>query len=217
MARRAFRLLGGGWPRAALVLIGIVVAATAYAASLSPAQRVVEQVSEGLMRVLREDRHLLETDPAYVHRLVDELFLPNIDFDRVSALILGRYWRDSTPRQRRAFQRAFKDMLINTYAHAMNSLSDWEIRYLPSRPGPDVRRVTVRTEILYGGRKPIPVDYRMVYEDARWLAYDVSVDGISLLTTFRSIFTGIARERGLDGLIRELERRNGTLLGVESR
>ena len=94
-------------------------------------QEVVQRVSDGLMRVLREDRGRLETDPGYVHRLVDELFMPNVDFDRVASLVLGPFWRDASAQQREGFRREFKAMLIHTYASALNKLSEWEIRYPP--------------------------------------------------------------------------------------
>ena len=196
-----------------LLLLGsmlLLSAAVWASADLSPPQQVVQRVSDGLMRVLREDRALLATDPAYVHRLVDRLFLPHVDLDRVSALVLGPFWRDATAEQRRAFQQAFKDLVVNTYAPAADELSAWEIRFLPVRPSSSPDRVTVRTEVLRPRGTPVAVDYRMVYRDGRWLAYDVSVEGVSLLTNYRSAFTGIARERGLDGLIGELERRNAT-------
>jgi phospholipid transport system substrate-binding protein len=189
-----------------LLLPGAAVASP----DLSPPQQVIQRVSDGLLRVLREDRALLAKDPAYVHRLVDRLFLPNVDLDRLSALVLGPFWREATLEQRGAFQQAFKDLVINTYAHAVDELSAWEIRYLPVRPSPHPDRVVVRTEVLRPRGTPVAVDYRMVRRDGRWLAYDVSVEGVSLLTNYRSTFTGIARERGLDGLIAELERRNAT-------
>ncbi|MCF7985665.1 MAG: ABC transporter substrate-binding protein [Thiohalocapsa sp.] len=195
---------------ALLLLIPWPQGAAASGADLSPPEQVIQGVSDELMHVLREDRRLLETDPAYVHRLVDRLFLPHVDFDRVCALVLGPFWRDATAEQRRAFQQAFKDLVVNTYAHAADELSAWEIRYLPVRASTRPDRVVVRTEVLRPRGNPVAVDYRMVRRDGRWLAYDVVVEGVSLLTNYRSAFTGIARERGLGGLIAELERRNAT-------
>ncbi|MGB5834069.1 MAG: ABC transporter substrate-binding protein [Thiohalocapsa sp.] len=206
--------------RPAMLLLALILPPSLLVAAdrpLTPPERVIKQVSDGLMRVLREDRRLLETNPAYVHRLVDELFLPNIDLDRVSALVLGRYWRDATKTQRRLFQSAFKDLLVNTYAHAVHSLSAWEIRYLRPRLSGDPNRVLVRTEILRPRGDPVAVDYRMIRSGGRWLAYDVAVEGISLLTNYRSTFTGIARERGIEGLIGDLQRRNATAAGVTGR
>lgn len=177
-------------------------------AGLSEPQRVVQRVSDGLRRVLQEDRRLLETDPAYVHRLVDELFLPNVDYPRVLAMVLGAYWKKATPTQRNAFGREFKALLINTYATAVNELSEWEIRYLPLRLRREETDVVVRTQVLQPGGKPIDVDYRMRNNDGRWLAYDVKVAGVSLLANYRSTFARMARQKGIDGLIEDLAERN---------
>lgn len=193
------------------VLVTALFALAATAADgLSGPQKVVQRVSDGLMKVLREDRSLLENDPKYVYRLVDELFVPNVDLDRVSALVLGPYWRRASIRQREAFAHAFKEMLIRTYASAVNELSEWEIRYLPLRLQPGDNEVVVRTKIMRSGGDPIQVDYRMHKRDGRWLAYDVSVAGVSLLTNYRSTFIALARQKGLDGLIADLSARNAT-------
>lgn len=186
------------------------------AEELNEPQQVVQRVSDGLRRVLREDRGLLKSDPAYVHRLVDELFLPNVDYRRVCALVLGPYWKQATPAQREAFGDEFKALLINTYATAVNELSEWEIRYLPLRLAPDDTDVVVRTQILYPGGEPIGVDYRMHKKHDCWLAYDVKVAGVSLLTNYRSTFTRMARKKGVDGLIEDLATRNAMRVGASS-
>lgn len=195
------------------LLAWVAVSATPAApptASLEGPQQVVQRVSDGLMRVLREDRRRLETDPAYVHRLVDELFLPNVDFDRVAVLVLGPFWRDATAAQREGFRREFKAMLIHTYAYALNKLSEWEIRYPPLHLEPGQRDLVVPTQILRGGAAPVEVSYRMAFDGSRWRAYDVSVEGVSLLTNYRSTFVRMARQKGLDGLIQDLAQRNAT-------
>jgi len=192
----------------ALALLG---AAPAPASTqLNAPQQVVERVSNRLMQVLAEDRELLERDPDYVHRLVDELLLPNVAVDRLSALVLGPIWRQTNAEQRAAFAEELKDMLIRTYATAIDELSEWELQYLPMALVPDQREATVRTRILRPGGRPIAVDYRMLLRDGRWLAYDVSIEGVSLLVNYRSTFVRLAREKGVDGLIQHLADHNDT-------
>jgi phospholipid transport system substrate-binding protein len=192
----------------ALALTCFAISAPTIAEQLSEPQRVVQQVSDGLRRVLREDRRLLDTDPAYVHRLVDQLFLPNVDYPRVCAIVLGPHWKKATPAQRDAFGDEFKALLINTYATAVNELSEWEIRYLPLKLQPGDKDTVVRTQIMYPGGQPVDVDYRMRKKGSRWLAYDVKVSGVSLLANYRSTFTRMARKKGIDGLIDDLAARN---------
>ncbi|MCU0835032.1 MAG: ABC transporter substrate-binding protein [Chromatiaceae bacterium] len=208
---RALPLRSRGLAAALFTAALLVIAAPVQLAAnepLSAPQQVIQQVSDGLMRVLREDRSLLQNDPAYVHRLVDELFLPHVDFDRVSALVLGPHWRQASQAQRAQFREAFKGLLIHTYASALNELSEWQIRFPPERPSASGRDLTVRTQVMRPGGEPIDVDYRMHEKGGQWLAFDVSVAGVSLLNAYRSTFTQMARERGIDGLIAELETRN---------
>lgn len=193
-----------------LVQLAVVLAipAAASEAGLTAPQQVVQRLSDELRQVLREDRTLLETDRAYVHSLVDELLMPNVDYPRVCSLVLGPVWKEASPAQRQAFGAEFKTLLINTYATAVNELSEWEIRYLPVRLRPGEKEVVVRTQILYPGGDPIDVDYRMYEKGGRWLAYDVAVAGVSLLASYRSTFVRMARQKGIDGLIEELSTRN---------
>lgn len=201
--------------RALLCLVALLAAPPAVASvaggqDLNPAQRVIQGVSEDLMRVLQEDRDLLRTDPAYVHRLVDRLLLPNLDFSRVAALVLGPHWREASPSQRQAFERELKTLLIQTYASALDRLSTWELRYPPMRLVPGQTRALVRTELRQTGGAFVAVDYRMALKGDRWVAYDALVEGVSLLAAYRAQFTEIARRRGIDGLIDELSARNAT-------
>lgn len=177
---------------------------------LNPPQQVIQGVSDGLMGVLREDRELLGRDPDFVHRLVDRLLLPNVDFSRVSALVLGPHWREASPTQRRAFEAAFKTLLIQTYASALDRLSTWELRFPPMRLDPDQTKTLVRTELQQPGGGPVAVDYRMAKEGGRWVAYDVLVEGVSLLASYRTQLSEIARTRGIEGLLAELDARNAT-------
>jgi phospholipid transport system substrate-binding protein len=208
MPKRSFALL---------LLLGVVLSVALQAAPSSDSaagangpQQVVQRVSDGLLRVLREDHNRLETDPTYVYRLVDDLFLPNVDFDRVASLVLGPFWREASTEQRDGFRREFKEMLIHTYASALNKLSEWEIRYPPLRLEPGQLDVAVPTEILRGGAPPVEVTYRMAFDGRRWRAYDVLVEGASLLVNYRSTFVRLARQKGMDGLIRDLAERNAT-------
>lgn len=195
-----------------LLLLALLAAPLEMAAAqdLNPPQQVIQGVSDGLMRVLREDRDLLGKDPAYVHRLVDQLFLPNVDFSRVSALVLGPHWREATPAQRKTFEREFKVLLIQTYASALDRLSTWELRYPPMPLAADQTRALVRTEMRQPGGAAVAVDYRMAVKGGRWVAYDVLVEGVSLLAAYRAQFTEIASRRGIDGLLDDLRSRNAS-------
>jgi len=205
-------------PHLRRLLLGVALIAIAALANsalaLEGPQEVVQRVSSRLMEVLRQDRSRLSTDQGYVHRLVDELFLPNVDFDRVSGLVLGPFWPAATEEQRQEFRREFKEMLIRTYTSALDKLGEWEIQYPPVHQEPGDRELSVPTQILRPGAAPVEVSYRMAFDGARWRAYDVSVEGVSLLTNYRSTFVRMARQKGLDGLIRDLAQRNAARAAV---
>lgn len=183
----------------------------AVAQKLSPPQQVVENISDGLVRVLREQRARLNTDTDFVYEVVNELFVPNVDMNGVSALVLGRHWRAASAQQRAAFRREFTRLVTQTYATAIRELSadGWDMIYLPTRElGGKNKRVVVRTQIARPGNRPMSVDYSMRYDGRRWLAYDVKVEGISLLNAYRSSFGRLVSQKGLDGLIQDLAARN---------
>lgn len=200
----------------ATLAIFLAVGSAVAGQELSEPQKVVEAVSDGLMSVLRKDRQRLKTDPDYVYEIVDELFLPNVDVNGVAALVLGRHWRSASPEQKDAFNREFKRLLVQTYATALNEISvdGWETLYLQTRElEGKIKRVVVRTQIVRPGNKPASIDYSMRHDGTRWLTYDVSVEGMSLLTNYRSSFHRIASQKGLDGLIQELASRNDARRG----
>jgi phospholipid transport system substrate-binding protein len=204
--------------RPLVLLLSLLFGGGAFASAetLTEPQRVVEDVTQGVLQVLRDERDRLRNDPDYVYRLVDELFVPNVDVDAVAALVLGRHWRGATPVQRDAFKREFKRLVIKTYATALNELSldGWDIIYLPTRDLPGkIKRVMVRTQIQRPGNKPTSVDYSLRWNGRRWLAYDVTVEGVSLLVNYRSSFDRLASEKGMEGLIQDLAARNDGRLG----
>jgi phospholipid transport system substrate-binding protein len=162
------------------------------------------------MQVLREDRAMLKADPDSLDRLVDTVFLPHVDVPRVAALALGPYWRQATPEQRARFQTEFRRLLIQTYGSALDALSTWEIRFLPMPLEPRADRALVRTEIQQPGGSPVRVDYRMALTGGRWRAYDVMIQDVSFLSSYRAQFTAVAQRLGLEGLLEELAARNAT-------
>ena len=139
--------------------------------------------------------------------MVDEVLVPRFDLTRISKLVIGRQWKKATPEQQLAFQQEFKNMLVRTYATAFNELDDWQMTYLPSRPGRNEHDVLVRTQIGRSG-PPVAVDYRMNFIDGAWKVYDVKIEGMSLVTNYRSSFSRLMRTSGMDGLIKHLSDTN---------
>ncbi len=190
-----------------MLLMGFA-GAVAHAGELLAPQQVIEEGSNRLRQVLHSDRELLKRDPQYVYRIVDEKFLPHVDFDRAAALALGKHWPVATPEQRKAFQNEFKRLLVRSYSTAIDELSDWEIRYEPLELAAGQTETLVRTQVLRSDGAPLPVDYSMSLQAKGWQVYDVKIDGVSLISNYRSSFTQTIRTKGLDGLIAELSAGN---------
>ena len=177
-------------------------------ADLTVPQQVIEDTSNEIKLVLHRDRDLLVSDPSYVYKMVDEILVPRFDLNRISGLVLGRFWKRTTAEQKVDFQNEFKKMLVRTYATAFNELDDWQTQYLQSRPGKNENFVTVRTQITRNGAPPLAVDYRMNYKDDVWKVYDVKIEGMSLVTNYRSSFSRLMRTSGMNGLISYLSKNN---------
>jgi len=178
------------------------------AEELAGPQQVVRETSDNMKALLQTDRERLRRDPAYVMAKADEVLGPRVDFSRVSSLVLGRYWRSATPAQREAFSQQFKRLLVRTYATAFLDFKTWELRFLPLHLEGGATEAVVRTEVIQPAGPPISVVYRLRRDDQGWKAYDVVIEGVSLVTNFRSSFAREVRRHGMDGLIQRIAELN---------
>ncbi len=177
--------------------------------ALTPAQKVIKDTADQLQRNLQ--RPEIKKDFAKATALVDTIIEPVIDFDRVSVLVLGKYYRTATTEQKARFKMEFRRLLVRTYTTAFTEYADWNIRYLPSQGEAGSDKTMVRTEILQSGAQPVAVNYRMVSAKGTWKVYDVLIEGISLLQNYRTSFTNQIAEGGsVEQLIKDLTRRNDT-------
>lgn len=174
------------------------------------AQTVVKDTSDKVIARVKAEREVLRANPLRLHNLVDELIFPHFDFVRISRWVLGKHWREASPQQKARFIEEFRKLLIRTYAMALLEYADRTIKYLPVHAEPGSKTVTVKTEVEQVGSKAttVPIYYRMHIKDNGWKVYDVSVDGVSLVSTYRSSFASEIRQSGLDTLIKNLASKN---------
>ncbi len=198
--------------RSISVLLGILFlllgAGSGWATSGSDPQALVKETSERMLTVLREQREQLQDNPERIYALVEDIVLPHFDFTRMSRWVLGKYWRKATPEQRRRFENEFRMLLVKTYATSLLEFVDDRFRYPPLRVDKGARKVTVRTDVLRSGAAPVRIEYRLFRSRDGWKAYDVLVEGISLVANYRSSFAEEIRQKGLDGLIARLAEHN---------
>lgn len=194
--------------------LGVILAAWSLAGqaeALTPAQQVVQSTSDTLQKELQKDEY--KRDFVKATHFVDQTIEPSVDFDRVSALALGKHWKIATPAQKERFRKEFRTLLVRTYTTAFTEYANWKIRYLPMQADGESNKVLVKTEILQEGAQPSAVDYRMTNSGGKWKVYDVLIEGISLLQNYRTEFgQEITQTGSLDGVIDRIAKRNSTAL-----
>ena len=171
-------------------------------------QDLVQETTDKITSVLRADQDKIKADSNYLLTVVDDIVASHFDFDRMSSWVLGKYWRKAKPDEKTRFASEFRTLLVRTYAKALNDNYDKKIDMLPVRGKQGGEEALVRTEVQQDAGFPIPIDYRMYVKNGTWLVYDVSVDGISLVTNYRSSFSSEIRRDGLPKLIERLAERN---------
>ncbi len=206
MAYLQLRLQSGGSAVVGLLLLFCASAVTASA--LPPPEAAIQHVSKSLKRLLQTNQERIKTDKAYVYQLANEVVAPHIDFNRLSSLALGKHWRRATPVQREEFMRQFQRLLVRTYATAFREFGEWSMEFVPRHDAADAKNVVVRSEVLRPGAPPVSVKYRMHKKGGAWLAYDVVIEGISLVTNYRTTFAKEVRRNGMDGLIKRVTKLN---------
>ena len=172
------------------------------------AQQLVEKSTGEMLAVLRAEAQDGQVDVARIRAKLDELVLPHMDFITMTKLAVGRHWRDAQREQKRALVTEFQELLVRTYTRSLREYNDQKLEFLPLQPGPSEDRVTVRSRVVQSGGANIPVEYSLRYHDGQWQVYDITVDGISLVTTYRSSFSDIVSREGVAGLIEHLRRKN---------
>ena len=187
-----------------LLLAGIE---SAVFAAQNP-QQLVQDTTKKITSTLAAEQDAIAKNPARLYEIVDEVVLPHFDFERMSSWVLGKYWRTASEDERRKFTGEFRDLLVRTYAKALNDNYNKAIDILPMREKAGGNEVIVRTEVQQDSGFPIPIDYKMYLKGDTWKVYDVSVDNISLVTNYRTSFAQEIRSDGLPKLIERLAQRN---------
>jgi len=197
------------WQRRFVAAAGLVLALGAGVAfAQETADQVVKRVSEEVLQIDRTDPKVQAGDLARIREVMEAKLVPNFDFERMTALAMGRNWRQATPEQQKQLVDQFRLLLVRTYAGSVNRYRDYPIAYKPVRADPGATDVIVRTEVQRTGQQPIQIDYGMENRSGSWKAYDVIVGGVSLVTNYRDEFNAQVQQGGIDALIKILTAKN---------
>jgi phospholipid transport system substrate-binding protein len=197
------------------VLIGLMTVTKVNADDLLPPQQAIQVASDQLQQKLQDKS--FTKDFAKITQFVNQVIYPHTDFDRISELVLGKIWKTATNDEKERFKHEFQTLLVRTYSRAFVEFNDWSVRFLPLEMGSDDKKVIVKTEVLQPGIQPIGVNYRMVLSDGEWKAYDIMIEGVSLVTNYRSTFSNEVQTKGsLNAVIEGLVKRNAEALAAKS-
>ena len=168
----------------------------------TPPDVLARETTHEVLAILKQDKGIQAGNLDRVYQLVEAKILPNFDFNRMTQLAVGRYWRSATAQQKQALVTEFRNLLVRTYSGSLTAFTNQTVDFKPLTMRPDDTDVTVRSEIRQPGGQPIPIDYSMYKTSFGWKVYDVSINGVSLVTNYRASFASAIRQNGIDGLIK---------------
>ena len=192
-----------------LTLCLAVNGAVAQAQEVAP-DALVKKTTDEIVAQIRKDKSLVSNSRKLLE-MVDTVVLPHFNFTRMTMLAVGRPWQTATPAQRDQLVQQFRTLLVRTYSTALEQYSNQTIDVKPAALKPGDAETTVRMLIQQPGGQPIPMDYRMEKTANGWKVFDVSVEGVSIVTTYRSTFNAEVTKGGIEGLIKALDDQNRKL------
>jgi len=188
-------------------LAGMALAFTVLAQEIAPDQ-LVQKITDEVLAAIKSDKQLAAGDKQKALKLAEEKVLPYIDFEEATRLAVGRTWAQASPEQKKRLVSEFRNMLVRTYSNAIESYQGQTLKVLPSRGKQDPQDTTVRTQFIRAGGQPLPIDFQMRKTEKGWKVFDIAVEGVSLVLTYRSEFDAVVKQEGIDGLIKRLAQKN---------
>ena len=193
--------------RLATLALSLFLAAPVMAQELAP-DDMVRKVTADVLDAIKSDKQLQAGDRKKALALAEQKILPHVDFRESTRLATGKAWNGATPEQQDQIVKEFRSMLVRIYSNAIDVYRGQTMKALPLRLQPGATDVTVRNQFLRPGQPAVPVDYAMRKMPEGWMIYDITVDGVSLVLTYRDEFDQITRVSGVEGLIKRLKQKN---------
>lgn len=188
-------------------ILGWLFVSPALAQEVSPEQ-LVQKITGDVLAAVKTDKQLAAGDKDKAVKLAEEKVLPYIDFEYATRLAVGRSWRQASPEQRQKLVNEFRNMLVRTYSNSISAYEGQTLKVLPSRGKQSDDDTTVRAQFVRAGGKPVPIDFQMRKVASGWKIYDIAVEGVSLVLTYRSEFDQVVKQSGIDGLLKRLAQKN---------
>jgi len=184
-----------------------LICTPALAQDLGP-EDLVKKVTQEVMDAIKSDKQLAAGDKQKALKLAEEKILPHVDFEEATRLAVGRGWAQATPEQKKQLVAEFRNLLVRTYSNAIQAYAGQQMKVMPVRMKPGDTEVTVHNQFMRSGARPVRIDYSMRKTDKGWKIFDIVVEGVSLVLTYRSEFDAVVKQEGIDGLIKRLLQKN---------
>lgn len=191
-----------------LLAILLTALVPALAAAQEGPDALVKRVTDEVLTIIKSDKDLQAGNPNKVAQLAEAKVLPHFDFERMTRLAVGRNWREASDAQKQALVKEFRTLLVRTYSNSLTAYRNQTIEVKPTKLAAADTEATVRTQVIQPGGPSIPIDYSMQKADGGWKVFDVVIDGVSLVTTYRGSFSEQIQKGGVDGLVKTLAERN---------
>ena len=188
-------------------ILGLALFSPVVLAQENSPEQLVQKITNEVLDSIKSDKQLAAGDKQKAIKLAEEKVLPYIDFEEATRLAVGRAWARATPEQKKRLVSEFRNMLVRTYSNAIGGYHGQTLKVLPSRGKQDPQDTIVRTQFVRPGGPPLPIDFQM-RNGGGWKVYDIAVEGVSLVLTYRSEFDAVVKQEGIDGLIKRLAQKN---------
>ena len=194
---------------ATLLLVGFAAAASAQ--EMVAPDVLVKTVTMEVVDLIAKDKEIKSGNRAKLIQVIEGKVLPHFNFTAMTALAMGQNWAKANPEQKKRLTEEFRTLLVRTYASALSAYSEQKFDFRPLRAKANDTDVTVNVRVMQPGAQPVPIDYSMEKTGSGWKVYDVNVGGVSLIANYRTEFANTVRNSGIDGLIKDLQKKNQSL------
>lgn len=190
------------------IIVGLLCFAGVAQAEIIAPDVLIRTTVDEVLSIVRHDKDIKAGNQQKILEMVESKVLPHFDFVHMTRLSVGKSWRAATPEQKQALVKEYRDILVRTYTKAFTIYRDQTVEVKPVKMAADATEVTIKTTINKPGAAPIPVNYEMEKGADTWKVFDLTIEGVSLVTSYRGTFNSEVQEKGIDGLIKTLADKN---------
>lgn len=166
---------------------------------------MLENSADQILQTLKQNQSSLKSDHHIIYQAIQRYLLPHVDLSGMSRSVLGRQaWARATSAEKKEFTDVFTQLVVRTYASPLAEYSGETVKFLPIRGSLETRFIRVNSVISRPSGQMIPLSYNLVAKNGDWKIYDLSVEGVSLLQSFRSQFGDMLQNASMHDLIKQM-------------